>query len=249
MSSIEDIALRVLITRPVVAARALARTLEARGHEVLVEPLLVIEPLPASLDLDGVQAIALTSVHAVPVLERWWADGPQASDIRVFAVGAATAAAARRAGGFRVEAADGDAPSLARWIAASCRPDDGAILHLCGTEVRPGLAEPLIEAGFRFVRQPVYSAREARQLSSQARNGLRQGIDAALLFSPRTAVIFARLVRDQRLERSLEKTDAYCLSEAVAEGCRSLPWRRVQIAARPDQPALVELLEATDRRC
>jgi uroporphyrinogen-III synthase len=241
--------LRVLITRPVLAARALARTLEARGHAVWIEPLLTIEPLTAALRLNGVQAVALTSAQALPALARLWEREPAAAGLRVFAVGAATAATARRAGGTRVEAADGDASSLARRIVTSCLPDDGAILHLCGTEVRAGLAEPLIQAGFRLIRQPVYSARAARRLSAPTCAALREGIDAVLLYSPRTATILAKLVRELGLERALERTDACCLSPAVADGCRGLGWRQVRIAARPDQAALVELLEAMDRRC
>lgn len=240
--------MRVLITRPLLAARALADALEARGHEVWIEPVLTIEPLPAALELSGVQAIALTSAHALPALERLWTD-PQAAAVPVFAVGTATAAAARRAGATRVEVAAGDAASLARRIVTSCSPGDGAILHPCGTEVRAGLAEPLIEAGFRLIRRPVYSARAARELSASTRAALREGIEAVLLFSPRTAGTFSALVRHHGLDRDLGTTDACCLSAAVADGCRELGWRRMRIAARPEQGALVELLEATDRRC
>jgi len=211
---------------------------------VLIEPLLTIEPLDVQVPLEGAQALALTSRHALPAL-----DGAQAGSIRVFAVGAATAAAARRAGFTRVEVADGDASSLARRIVASCRPGEGSIVHPCGTDVRPGLAEPLVEAGFRYVRQPVYRARTAGTLSPRASDALRSGIDAVLLFSPRTAAILVRVVQDQGLEGCLDGTDACCLSEAVAEGCRALPWRRVRIAAQPDQSAMVELLEGTERRC
>jgi uroporphyrinogen-III synthase len=167
----------------------------------------------------------------------------------VFAVGVATAAAVRAAGGIRVDAAEGDAPRLARRIAASCAPGGGSILHLCGTDVRAGLAEPLTEAGFRLVRLPVYRAHAAQALSAQAIDALRAGIGAVLLFSPRTAGTFAALVQQHGLDHDLGRTDACCLSAAVADGCSTLRWRRVRIAARPDRAALVELLEATDRRC
>jgi uroporphyrinogen-III synthase len=208
----------------------------------MIEPLLTIEPLPVKLELAGVQAIAVTSANAAPALGA-------ARHLPVFAVGPASAAAARGAGSTRVEAADGDAASLARLIVASCRPQRGAILHVCGTEIRPGLAEALTEAGFRVLRQEVYRARPARALSAQTRTALRTGIDGVLLFSPRTALIFGELVVRHGLEHCLGATDACCLSDAVAESCRKLVWRGVRIAARPDQDALVELLEAADRRC
>jgi uroporphyrinogen-III synthase len=220
----------------------LARVLEASAHAVVIEPLLTIEPLPATLELAGVQAIAVTSANAAPALGA-------AMHLPVFAVGAASAAAARDAGCTRVETAGGDAQSLARLIVASCQPQHGAILHVCGTEVRPGLAEALTEAGFRVQRHLVYRAKPAQDLSAQTRSALRTGIDAVLLFSPRTARIFCELVVRHGLEQCLGATDAYCLSGAVAESCRKLVWRRVRIAARPDQDALVELLEAVDRRC
>lgn len=220
----------------------LARRLEAQGHDLLIEPLLSIEPLPGALDLAGVQAIALTSANAAPAL------GP-ARHLPVFAVGEASAAAARRAGCARVEVAAGDAPSLARLIGACCRPADGAVLHLCGTEVRAGLAEGLSEAGFRLVRQAVYRARAAEALSARAREAIRRGLDAVLLFSPRSAGIFCSLAVRHGLEHCLGDSDACCLSAAVADACRDLAWRQVRIAARADQAALVELLDAVGRRC
>jgi uroporphyrinogen-III synthase len=244
VSSIEpgNAALRVLITRPAAEAQALAQQLEARGHEALVEPLLTIEPLAVSLELDAVQAVALTSANAAPALAA-------ARHLPVFAVGDASAAAARLAGCTRIETADGDAPSLARRIVTSCRPADGAILHVCGTEVRPGLAEPLIAAGFDVRRQAVYRAVAVPALSAQARAAVREGIDAVLMFSPRTAGIFAALVVHHGLGRCLRGTAACCLSAAVAEACRELAWGRVGIAARRDQAAMVELLEGAGRRC
>jgi len=209
---------------------------------VVIEPLLTIEPLPVALELADVQAIAVTSANAAPALGA-------AVHLPVFAVGAASAAAARGAGSTRVEAADGDAASLARLIVASCQPQHGTILHLCGTEVRGGLAEALTETGFRIRRQAVYRVRPARALSAETRTALRTGLDAVLLFSPRTALILCELVVRHGLEHCLGATDACCLSGAVAESCRKLVWRRVRIAARPDQDALVDLLEAADRRC
>lgn len=233
---------RVLITRPLAEAQALSRRLEARGHTTAVEPLLTIEPLPAALDLAGVQALALTSANAAPALGA-------ATHLPVFAVGEASAAAARAAGCMRVERAGGNATSLARRIIAACRPQDGAILHPSGTEVREGLAEALHAAGFRIRRQAVYRAVPAQALSAPTRAALREGIDAVLLFSPRTARIFAELVVRHGLERCLDASDALCLSAAVAEPCRALAWRCVRIAARPDGDALLDLLEGGDRRC
>lgn len=232
--------MRILITRPAAAARALARELEARGHQTSIEPLLSIEPIDrVAPDLAGVQAIILTSAHAVPALDR------RAHALPVFTVGEATAAAARAAGCARVVAGAGDATRLAALISGRLRPETGLLLHLAGADVRPGLDQPLREAGFQLRRQVVYRARPARHLSARTEALLRdRAVDAVLLFSPRTAATFARLIEDHQLGASLGKTEAICLSAAVAEACCGLRWGAVRVAPRPAEEAVVQLLDA-----
>lgn len=211
---------------------------------MLIEPLLTIEPIPGvALPLEGVQAIVLTSANAVAALT------PTVRDLPVFAVGKATAEQARRQGCPRVEAAEGDAAHLARLVADRLRPTDGALLHLCGTEVRAGLAEGLGAAGFEVRRQAVYRAVAATRLSPAVSEAMRQGaLDAILLFSPRTAQILVDLITRQRLRDALRATVAICLSAAVAEPCAVLFWRAIHTAVRPEQGAVVEALEAAGRR-
>jgi uroporphyrinogen-III synthase len=235
----------VLITRPRAEAAVLARELEARGHEVLVEPLLTIAPVADVIPaLDDVQAILLTSANAVPALR---GTNPR---LPVFVVGEATARAAREHGCEQVHVAAGDAASLARLVVARCRPSEGTLLHLCGAEVRPGLADPLEAAGFALRRQVVYRALAASSLSAQAIVAIRRrAIDAVLLFSPRTASVLVGLLAGHELADCLGRTEAICLSAAVAEPCRGLRWKAVRIAARPEVGSLLGQLEGGGRRC
>jgi uroporphyrinogen-III synthase len=229
----------VLITRPRAAALALARELEGRGHEALIEPLLTIEPIAGVVpNLAGVQAIVLTSGHALAAL------GGSDPGRPVFVVGEATAAAARRAGCRDVRTGGGDAGQLARLIARKCRPAAGPLLHLSGTEVRPELAEGLAQAGFALRRQAVYRARAAERLSPAALTALRGGgVGAVLLFSPRSAEILVRLLAAYGLTGCLGRTEAICLSRAVSDRCRELPWKALRVAARPEVSAMVGQLE------
>lgn len=236
--------LRILITRPREQAQALARKLEALGHEVLTEPLLAIEPLPSvRVRLDAVQAILLTSANAAGALP------PEGRHLPVLAVGGATARAARAAGWTTVVEARGDAASLARLVRERCSPAGGALLHLCGEQVREDLAERLAAAGFELRRQVVYRAVAARELSAELVVALRQDrLDAVLLLSPRTARTFVDLVIEHGLDARLGDTEALCLSDAVAEPCRELPFAAVWTAARPELDALLERLDAPARR-
>jgi uroporphyrinogen-III synthase len=242
--------LRVLVTRPRPQALELARALEARGDTVLLEPLLTIDRIAAAMpDLEGVQAIVLTSANAVPALCES-APGEAARRLPVFAVGAATAAAARDAGCESVVAAGGDGADLARLIARRCRPDGGALLHLCGEQVRPGLAEGLAAAGFALRVQAVYRAEAARALTPGTVAAFERGaLDAVLLFSPRTARILVALIRKHALGATLASTAAICLSAAVAAPCRELAWRAIHTSARAELAAVLEVLEGVRRRC
>jgi uroporphyrinogen-III synthase len=235
----------VLITRPRAEAAVLAQELEARGHEVLVEPLLTIAPVADVIPaLDDVQAILLTSANAVPALR---GTNPR---LPVFVVGEATARAAREHGCEQVHVAAGDATSLARLVVARCRPSEGTLLHLCGAEVRPGLADLLEAAGFALRRQVVYRALAASSLSAQAIVAIRRrAIDAVLLFSPRTASVLVGFLTGHELADCLGRTEAICLSAAVAEPCRGLRWKAVRIAARPEVGSLLGQLEGGGRRC
>ena len=153
--------LQVLITRPRPQALELARRLEAQGDTALIEPLLTIERIPDAVpDLAGVQAILLTSANAVPALSE------AARRLPVFAVGAATAAAAQEAGCVTVVSAEGAGADLARLVVRRCRPDAGALLHLAGEKVRPEPAAALAAAGFALRRHAVYRAAAARALSA-----------------------------------------------------------------------------------
>lgn len=238
MSVPEDTRLRVLITRPKADAEALRADVEGLGFDVVVEPLLDIVPVSAALpDLDRVQALVLTSRHAVPALPH------QAKQKTIYAVGEATAEAAGASGCLHVMTADGNAHELARLLVERCRPNDGTILHLSGDVTRPGMMETLETHGFDYERVIVYRAVSSDKLSSAIEAEWRAGtIGAVLLFSPRTAEILVRLLCQSGLGSYVDTTAAICLSEAAAAPCKVLKWRSVHVATRPEKQALLKAL-------
>ena len=177
--------MRVLITRPREDARTLAEALAARGVEAIVEPMIEITPLSAGdLDLDGVQAILLTSANGARAL----AAATQRRDVGVLAVGEATAAAARAAGFAEVVVAGGDVEALAALVEERCDPAAGALIHVSGTVVAGDLGGRLAARGFTVRRAVLYEARAIPALSATAAAALSRGaLDAIVLFSPRTA--------------------------------------------------------------
>lgn len=232
--------MRVLITRPRDDAEALAETLAGRGVDSLIESLLDIRPLPErDLDLDGVQAILLTSANGARAL----AVATAVRATPVLAVGEATAAAARAAGFTRVTVANGDVAALADLAERHSDPNAGPLLHVSGSVVAGDLAGRLAARGFTVRRMALYEALPVSALSATAVAAFADGaIDAVLLFSPRTAKAFVSLAREAKLTAALASVRALCLSAAVAEAARAVSWREVCVAERPDQAALLALV-------
>lgn len=233
----------VLITRPEADARLLARDLEARGFETLVAPLMTIHPLSSGakgLDLSGVQALAFTSANGVRAFVAALGGRPW-PELPVFAVGETTASAAREAGAVRIISAGGDVVSLAARIAALCRPGDGAILHVAGSVRAGDLAGDLEGKGFATRRAVLYEARLCRRLPEAAAEALRRGDGFVLIFSPRTARHFAKLVEEAGLADALSCARLVALSPAVAAAAPS-GWQAVEVAAQPTRPAMIEAL-------
>ena len=238
--------LRALITRPREDAEEIAEQLRARGIEPVIEPMLAIVPVPhPGLDLTDVQALLFTSANGV----RAFAAATTVRSLPVFAVGDATAAAARSKGFVAVNSAAGDVSSLASLVARSLDPKRGALLHAAGGAVAGDLAGLLNDQGFSVRRSVLYEARPATGLSADLVAALRDNaINMTLFFSPRTAATFVTLMHDAELEPACRNMAAFCLSPAVAKAARVLPWRELRCAARPDGPAMLDEIDAALRQ-
>lgn len=237
--------MRVLITRPIEDAKPLADALAERGIDVLIEPLLEITQLEnVEIDLQGVQALLFTSANGV----RAFAAASPRRSLRVFAVGDGSAEAARRAGFDEVESAKGDVEALAALVVDRLKPDGGILFHAAGTVTAGDLKSRLEALGYEVRRAQLYDAKIATALSTETRANLTLGgIDAILLFSPRTARTFADLWRAAG-SPSLGNIEALCLSAAVAREIDILGWSGVEIADRPDLPSMLALVDAAGQK-
>jgi uroporphyrinogen-III synthase len=229
-----------LVTRPREEADALVGALAMRGVGAQVEPMMEIHFREGSPDLAGVQAVLCTSANGVRALAR---ASPQRG-LPLFAVGDATASRARALGFTRVESAAGDSADLARLAAERLQPGEGRLVHVCSSEVAGDLAGVLRERGFAIERCILYEARQVPTLSAAATAALAAGeIDFALFFSPRTAAIFTRLAESAGVSRACAAITALSISAAADASLGENCWRERRVADRPDQPALLALLD------
>jgi uroporphyrinogen-III synthase len=227
---------RVWVTRAEPGAAATAERLRQRGHEPLVAPLLVVRPLAdAPIDLTDVAALAFTSVNGVQAFARL----QDRRDLPVYAVGEATAAAARAAGFSEVVASDGGVEALGRRIVEARKGKGGVVLHPTAAEPAGDLVGDLTGAGAPARAVAVYETLAVEPSPAPAAD-----VEAVLIHSPRAARVLAASLDPGRAGTM----DAYALSPACAEPLASIGFRRLAIPPTPRDEALLDLITPPSRR-
>lgn len=223
---------RVAITRALPDAARTAERLRGFDAEPIVAPLLEIEPRIFDADFSGAQALLFTSGNAVR------SAAPIMKDrlVPVFAVGEATARAARQAGFGEVRSADGDVRALSRLVKSTLDPSNGSVVYLSGADVAWDLAGDLQAAGFEISARVVYQARVVAALP----DAYRTRLDIVVFHSARAAHAFAAFGAP-----NAERLTAACLSQSIAAAARqSTTWTRMVVASAPQEEALWRALFA-----
>ena len=222
----------ILLTRPIAQSERFAEKLRERFGDIsniVISPLLKIEPTGNKVDLSDRPAIVLTSENAVSAL----CTGQFPEGLEAFCVGAQTAKAARDAG-MIVTVGEGGANELAELILRS--EPKSSYLHVHGENVHGSLVRMLQEAG-RNARNQVVYRQVPLALSDHALSVLRDaGPVVVPLFSPRTAQLISNAVGDVG-----GNVTVVALSGAVAEAV-GLPVRRIMISEKPSSAAMIEAI-------
>lgn len=255
--------MRVVVTRPEPSAARTGRQLETLGHEPVFLPLTTAVHFPA------VARRALTTRHAgliVTSAEVFRAlDGdllpaakpsatalvdtayapphrlPLAAETPLYAVGEATAAAARKAGFTAVFAGPGTGEQLAVFIAGRAAPDGRPLLYLAGRPRSSGLEEGLRTSRIPFFTAEIYEMAAIPHPSDRVRETLEAPpADAVLLYSREAARLFCSLAEPLGIGRCGLRL--LCLSTTVAEAVPDALRHTVAIAGTPDEDGMMDLL-------
>jgi len=220
---------RVWITRAEPGAARTAARLRDIGLEPIIAPLLAIENLtPPVPDLAPFTALAFTSINGVTA----FAALTRERNRPVFAVGDATAQAARDAGFAHVRSASGDLHTLARLIASEL--NDASVLVPQAETPAGDFDAALAAASARNVSiQPLIVYR-ARRTSA----AMPATFDAILIHSPRAA----NVVAEQDIARLSHAVTA-CISPAAAAPLVALGLTPA-VAETPDEASLLAILKA-----
>jgi uroporphyrinogen-III synthase len=237
---------RLIVTRPEPDGARTATKLRALGHDVALVPLLRIEPV-RDVDLGGgpFAGVLMTSANALSGAashERI----AELQSLPVFAVGRRTAEAARAAGFPDVISADGNQRDLVRLVRARmAAPERKPLLYLAGEDRSGDLAGDLAALGLPVRTVVVYHAVAASEFPDAIRNALALGrVEGVLHFSRRSAESFLRCAGAGEALRPALRVIHYCLSSQVAEPLVAAGAAVVRVASRPEEAALIELVNA-----
>jgi len=247
--------LRVLITRPQAQANALADAVIARGGDVLVHPMLRIEPLAREqasrslqqrLDQRSIDAALFISTnavnHGVPVL-RMVSESRRAATA-CYAIGSATAA---RLGELGFECAAGDAAMNSETLLEleSLQQVEGkTIVIFKGEGGRPTLARTLSERGATVIESAVYRRLgpliDAKSFCAEIDSA---GVNVALVGSGEALANLCGLL-DPRHTGSMWMIVP---SQRVADQAAELRCQHVRVAANATDSAMLAALEEASR--
>ena len=237
----------ILVTRPHPENEATADNLRARGHVVLLAPVLKFEPVAFHDESEAnYSAIIVTSANAIRAV------APQLQDLGLlklplFAVGEHTASAAGDAGFSEVMTAKGDAAALRDLVLASVKSKQlkkaSPLLYLAGADLARDLAGELGEKGFTVVTHTTYRMIPASSLPQEICDAfVANRVEAVLHYSRRSARAFLNAARSGGVEISALALPQCCISTAVAAVLRDAGATQVTAAAGTDENALFEAL-------
>jgi uroporphyrinogen-III synthase len=220
---------KVLIIRPQPGADATARRFAAAGYAPVLIPLFAIEHLPpASVSVDGYDAIVLTSGNAARAACGFL---ESARDTPIYAVGSATASAlahlslpvaATGSSGVEalvgVAAADGHKKLL--WLAGE---DHSTVPQIAGVHI-----DIAVVYRSAVLKTPAHFAAQVELC------------DAVILHSSRAAAHFADLCDAGGLSRS--KITLATFSNAIAQSAGD-GWAQIIVAPSPNDAALTDAIE------
>lgn len=241
--------MRVLITRPEGRAGGTAAKLEELQHEVVNFPLFApVHDLPAveAALATPHAAIAITSAEAVRGLEQL---GPALAPhlgTRVFAVGKATARAARAAGFRDVDAASGSGPELGGLVVdyytAAGHPAL-PLLYLAGEKRMGRFEKVLAENGLECVVAETYRMEPIRYSPEEQQAMLvDMKADAVFFYSREAANAFFALDIFTQSREAIRKTLFLCLSRNIAEAVPEELQNSAVVSETPDEDELIDLL-------
>lgn len=245
----------VVVTRAEGQGEELYAELRARGADVKLLPLIAIAPPESFVELDGALQrletfdwVLFTSANAVQAVARRKRElhGPASVDgkqPKIAAVGPATSRAAEDAG-FAVEYVAGEHSGAG--LAAELKDElKGRAVFLPRSDrANPDLPEALKRAGARVTEVIAYrTVAPSKADRERVNEGLSEGVDGILFFSPSAVQNFLELVERKRLQRLQGRAVMVAIGPSTAGALSAAGIPRIAWAADTTTGAVIQALE------
>ncbi|NSZ63992.1 uroporphyrinogen-III synthase [Agrobacterium tumefaciens] len=242
--------MRIVVTRPLRSGEKTAAKLEALGHEPVLLPLF--HPVhhgerAISALSEPLSAIAVTSAEALRALRDFRHRLAPHLSKPLFAVGEATAEAAREIGFQNVLTGSGDAVALAGLVAEHRPLTESSIdplLYLAGTPRGAVFEDGIAAAGIFFRTIDCYEM----QLSDLSDDMLETALlktpaDVVLLYSSKAARAFFIHASAEKYVAALTTTQFVCISRNVLSLVPEIFRANAAAAEGANEAAMFELLQ------
>lgn len=220
------------ITRSAPFGLAIARKCGSEGLPALAVPVLQVSPLPVSRPNHVPDAILFTSAQGV----RLHSYDPRWKDVAVLTVGDGTAEQALAKGYTDVRSAVGDVEDLKALIAQTL--PRRARIFLFGARDAAGDLDAFLRLSRYDVEQYiVYETRGSTDGELRNAIDLLDRIDGICVYSPKDAERVSQLLGNRRWGGTI-----FCLSQACAARIEPRDGLKVEVADRPSESALRQLV-------
>jgi len=241
---------KILVTRTVQQAGKLSEALKALGAVPVEVPLLEIQPPPSFEPLDGAlkklsgfHLLILTSANTVSaviarckLLDVAFGDEEQ---LKVAAVGGATAEAARRAG-FRVTIVPDNYNSEGLVAALGDLVAGKRVLLARAVVARDVIPDELRKAGANLTVVDAYQTGLPSGAREQLEEAMRVGVDAATFTSSSSVRNLAEVAREAGVGFPLAGVAGFSIGPVTSATMREFGWAPAGEAGMSDLPGLVE---------
>lgn len=216
---------KILLTRPDHQAQKTAQFLASHGHETVIVPMLVLEKKTyAQPDYHKYKTLIITSANSF----HFWDMTQVNRNTPLIVVGPQTKRTAQDQGFTNILNIDGTAKDIKAALG-----NDPA-LHIGGLHITQNF-------GHCVDRLIVYEAHTVNTMPDTCRAALQtKSIDLILLYSARTARTFSRLIKEEKLQKTLQNISVLSISEKVLDCVRVLPWKNTYTASEPNGSAMIE---------
>ncbi len=206
-------------------------------NDFLVSPLLEVTTINAHMsDHEIYDALIITSANALHILKgrQEWLSKP------IYIVGYNSSQYYKNIGGIGELFVFETARQMSRELAKS---SGGFFLYLRGRDISVDMQ--CIE-GISVKEKICYEAAQVNSLSTDVIQAINNhDVGCVLLFSKRTAETFSHIIKGEKLEHNISSIQVLCMSSQVATGLPSSFSGIINVANRPNEQGMIDLLRST----